>query len=97
MIFLLVVVFGGCVSDESCEDFDRENPLIVLQGFPHIDFLEQKVEEIQASLQGHPPYSQWNSPLRFPVERGGRGEHLQQRLREAKLPESQTLQSVSQR
>ncbi len=97
MILLLVVVLCGCVSDESCEDFDRENPLFVFQSFPCIDFLGQKVEEIQVSLQGHPPCSRWNSPLRFPVERGGRGEHLQQSLREAKLPESQTLQSVSQR
>ena len=83
--------------DELCEGFDRESPDFVLQGFPNIDFLEQKIEEIQASLQGHPPCSQWNSPLRFPIERGGRGEHLQQSWREAKLPESQTLQSVSQR
>lgn len=86
----------GRTGDELCEDFNRENPLFVFQGFPYIDFLEQKVEEIQASLQGHPPCSQWNSPLRFPVERGGQGEHLQQSLREAKLPENQTLRSVSQ-
>src|SRR2546429_403754 len=118
MIFLLVAVICGRTGDEPCEDFDRENPLFVFQGFPYIDFLEQKVEEVQIALQGYPPCSRrnWrvslqrnlhlfdlppcsrrNWPLRFAVERGGRGEHLQQNWREAKLPESQTLRSVSQR
>ena len=97
MIFLLVAVVCGRVSDEPCEDSDRENPLFVFQGFPNIDFLEQKVEEVQIALQGYPPCSRRNWPLRFAVERGGRGEHLQQNWREAKLPESQTLRSVSQR
>src|SRR2546430_16044533 len=87
----------GRVSDEPCEDSDRENPLFVFQGFPNIDFLEQKVEEVQIALQGYPPCSRRNLPLRFAVERGGRGEHLQQNWREAKLPESQTLRSVPQR
>jgi hypothetical protein len=46
MTFLLVVVVYGCVGDEPCEEFDRENLLVVLQCFPHIDFVEKKVEEI---------------------------------------------------
>jgi hypothetical protein len=37
----------------------------------------------------------WNSPSRFPVERGGRGEHLRRRVRETSLPESQVLRPDS--
>lgn len=91
MIFLLSVVVCGRAGDELCEDFDRESLGFVLQGFPDVDFLEQKVEETQISLQGCPPLLRWNSPPRFPVERGGRGEHLRQRVRETSLPKSREL------
>ena len=97
MIFLLGAVGCSRARDEPCEGFDCESSLFVLQGFPNVDFLEQKVEEMQILLQGGPPCSQWNLPSRFPVERGGRGEHLQRRACEASLPERQALRSVSRR
>ena len=95
MIFLLGVVVCGRAGDEPCENFDRESLGFVLQGFPCVDFLEQKVEEMQISLQGRPPLLRWNSPPRFPVERGGRGEHLRRRVHETSLPKSQALRSDS--
>jgi hypothetical protein len=97
MIFLLGVVVCGCAGDELCEDFDRESLGFDLQGFPDVDFLEQKVEETQISLQGCPPLLRWNSPSRFPVERGGRGEHLRRRVRETSLPKSRELPQYVQR
>src|SRR5215471_21530236 len=95
MIFLLGVGVCGCAGDEPGEDFDRERPGFVFQCFPYVDFLEQEVEEFQISLQGCPPWLRWDRPLRFSVERGGRGEHLRRRVRETSLPESQALRSDS--
>ncbi len=95
MIFLLGVVVCGRAGDELCENFDRESLGFALQGFPDVDFLEHKVEETQISLQGRPPLLRWNSPSRFPVERGGRGEHLRRRVPETSLPESQVLRPHS--
>jgi hypothetical protein len=39
----------------------------------------------------------WNSHSRFPVERGGRGEHLRRRVRETSLPKSRELPQFVQR
>src|SRR5258708_4311850 len=53
MIFLLGAVVCSRTGDKRCEGFDRENPLFVFQGFPYIDFLEQKVEEpVQKWIDG---------------------------------------------
>ncbi len=49
MVLLLIAGVYGCVGDEPCEEFDRENLLVVLQCFPHVDFVEKKIEEIQIS------------------------------------------------
>jgi hypothetical protein len=38
-----------------------------------------------------------NLPSRFPVERGGRGEHLRRRVRETSLPKSRELPPYLQR
>ena len=91
------MVVCGRAGDELCEDFDRESLGFALQSFPDVDFLEEKVEEIQISLQGGPPLLRLNSPSRFPVERGGRGEHLRRRVRETSLPKSRELRPYLQR
>ena len=71
---------------ELCEDFDRDSLGFALQSFPGVDFLEQKVEETHILLQGGPPLLRLNTASRFPVERGGRREHLRRRVRETSLP-----------
>jgi len=96
-MFLLRVVVCGRAGDELCEDFDRDNLGFALQGFPDVDFLELKVEETQILLQGGPPLLRLNSPSRFPVERGGRGEHLRRRVRETSPPKSRELPQEVQR
>ena len=91
------MVVCGRASDELCEDFDRDSLGFAFQGFPDVDFLEQKVEETQILLQGGPPLLWLNSAARFPVERGGRGEHLRRRVRETSLPERRGLPQYVQR
>jgi hypothetical protein len=60
------------VSDETCQNFDRENLVFVVQRLPGVGFVEEKIEEVWIS------FLQWRSPSlpgmscsRFCVKRGG--------------------------
>jgi hypothetical protein len=46
MILLLVLV-AERVSDEATQNFDRESFVFLVQGFPRVGFVEQKIEQVQ--------------------------------------------------
>jgi hypothetical protein len=55
MILLLVLVVER-VSDEASQNFDREFFVFLVQGFPRVGFVEQKIEQVQIC------FLQWGSP-----------------------------------
>ncbi len=52
---LLVVVAEG-ISDQACQNFDREALVFVVQSFPGGGFVEKKIEQAQIL------FLQWSTP-----------------------------------
>ena len=44
------------LSDEASQNFDRESFVFLVQGFPHVGFAEQKIEQVQIF------FLPWGSP-----------------------------------
>src|SRR5215469_6805778 len=88
---LLLVASSG-LNDESCQDLDGEVGVFLVEGFPGIGLVEEKIEE--ASIF----FLHWRSPwlwlkfrLRWSRERDGRGEHRRELVCAASLPGSRDL------
>ena len=56
MILLLVLVARGCVGEEPRQDIGCENPVFVVECFPGVGLVEEKIE------QGRIFLLQWGSP-----------------------------------
>jgi hypothetical protein len=68
MILLLVLV-AERVSNEASQNFDRASFVFLVQGFPRVGFVEQKIEQVQIL------FLQWGSPW-SPAISGFRGGAL---------------------
>src|SRR6266852_5255258 len=97
MILFFLLPFPNGLSDEACQDLYGVVLVLLVQGFPGISFVEEKIEEASMCLsQGSSP-SWWNSHPRRWRKRGGRGEHRGQHAREANVRESRVLPRTVQR
>ena len=57
MTLSLLLTAEGSVDDESCQDLDGEVFVLLVEGFPGIGFVEEKIEEASIScLHWHSPW-----------------------------------------
>src|SRR6266536_1058668 len=89
MVLLPLLIWSSRLGDKPRQDLDRDSLVFLMQGFPSVGFVEEKIEEVSIAFsQGCSPSLPGGCRPRGLRERGGRGERLSRRGREASLRES---------
>src|SRR6266700_1072186 len=82
MVLLPLRVGSSGLGDEPRQDLDGGRLVFLVEGFPSVGFVEQKIEQVSIFFsQGGSPSWPGNCRPRGLLERGGRGERLSQRGR----------------
>src|SRR5260370_6188433 len=89
MVFLPLRISQSRLGDEPRQDLDRDRLVFLGQVFPSVGLVEEKIEEVSVCFsQRCSPSWPGNWRPRGLRERGGRGERLSRRGREASLREN---------